>query len=71
MSEETRIILVNNITPHDYIKVSNNFHRLEKEIARLINIIKEAREYIEIKFFDGKYKYELLEILDKVGSDKE
>ena len=58
----------------------------DKEIERLNNIIKEVREYIlthklycfkydEEELFeittDKKAKDELLEILDKVGSDKE
>ena len=54
----------------------------KKEIERLHSIIKEVREYIESfkKIYEGHYPYidtrhldlnKLLEILDKVGSDKE
>ena len=50
-----------------------------KEIERLNNIIKEAIEYIEERYdgevlthtFDKDNVGELLEILDKVGSEKE
>lgn len=61
------------------IKYDEEYFKKDKEIERLNNIIKEVREYIEKhQCCDGKinvmtlteYK-ELLEILDKVGSDKE
>ena len=50
-----------------------------KEIERLNNIIKEVREYIKERYngevlthtFDNDNVGELLEILDKVGSEKE
>lgn len=47
MSEEVRITLVNNLTPNDYIKVTNDFYKLEKKCIKLNNIIKKAIEYIE------------------------
>lgn len=77
MSEEVRITLVNNLTPNDYIKVSDDFYKLGKKCIKLNNIIKEAIEYIEERYngevlthtFDKDNVGELLEILK--GSDKE
>ena len=83
MSEEVRITLVNNLTPNDYIKVSDDFYKLGKKCIKLNNIIKEAREYIKDnvvvyafnnkdlphwEFNDDNVK-ELLEILDKINKE--
>ena len=66
-------------------EVISELHEVHKHFLKLLdskdNIIKEVREYIE-KASDNEYSYgdyeihyevkkELLEILDKVGDDKE
>ena len=61
-----------------YGRVPETWELLE-EIERLNNIIKEVREYIQDRYdgevlthtFDKDNVGELLEILDKVGSEKE
>ena len=66
---ELMILEINNI--QDNIRLSNS---LLWTIRNQENIIKEVREYIETlnEYGIGKNaKKELLEILDKVGSDKE
>lgn len=35
MSEEVRLLLVNNLKPEDYMIITDNFHKLEKEIKKL------------------------------------
>lgn len=44
MTEETRILLVNNVKVEDYMVISENFYILEKEINRLNNIIDKAKK---------------------------
>ena len=66
---------INSITP-EYMK-----HRLEEEteqykqeIERLNNIIKEVREAVETGISEDNYDgcvYDIKNILDKAGSDKE
>lgn len=50
MNEETRILLANNLKPEDYMIITDNFHKLDKEIERLEEYrkrIAKALSYIE------------------------
>ncbi len=75
MSEETRIILVNSVSPSEYITITNDFRKLEEKIKRLHSIIKEVRERLQEtinRWEDYEQFYEvvvedkyILETLDK------
>ena len=56
-------------------RLNNMIERLNNQLQQKDNIIKEVREYIEENANKEPWKSlnekELLEILDKVGSDKE
>ena len=51
MSEETRKILVNSVSSSEYITITNDFRKLEKEIEKL----KQELEFLK-KLNDANYK---------------
>lgn len=62
MTEETRILLVNNVKIEDYMVVSKNFYILEKEIERLN---KECDTYMKIATQRGNIIEELEKWIDE------
>ena len=69
MNEETRILLVNNLKPEDYMIITDNFHKLDKEIERLNKIINEFEKYINEEVEDYN-KILVSKLLSERGKEK-